>query len=244
MPRSTSPAAGPLCGRYGVIPAPAPQPAPHPAASEGPVRAGPAGRRVMDVVREMAPAGATVAQMARAAGSYESRVCEARIVLRHSAELAEAVSAGRIALTTAWRQARQGREKPPMDVDAVTDLSVAELARLLQVCTSTIYTHIKSGRIRADPDRRPLRIPAHAIRGYLVSTSTTSGQEDMLTAGRPARRCGYPPDGSPRRPAKGGSPTSALQAATPRSPGTSAGAMATASLHPPPECPASPRWLR
>ena len=172
----------------------------------------------MDVVREMAPAGATVAQMARAAGSYESRVSEARIVLRHSPELAEAVSAGRIALTTAWRQARQRRENPPMDLDAVTDLSVAELARLLQVCTSTIYTHIKSGRIRADSGRRPLRIPAQAIRDYLAGTYTTSGQEGMLTRGQAAEALPLPPDGSPRWPTKGCCPTSAPPATAPGPP--------------------------
>jgi excisionase family DNA binding protein len=144
----------------------------------------------MDVVREMAPWGATVVEMARAAGSSEARAAEARIVLRHSAELAEAVSAGRIGLTTAWRQARQSRETPPpADLDAITDLSVAELARLLQVCTSTVYTHIKRGRIPADPDRRPLRIPAQAVRDYLAST----GQEDMLTSGQAAQALRIPP---------------------------------------------------
>lgn len=198
----------------------------------------------MDVVREMTPAGATVAQMARAADSYESRVSEARIVLQHSAELAEAVSAGRIALTTAWRQARQRRENRPMDLDAVTDLSVAELARLLQVCTSTIYTHIKSGRIRADSGRHPLRIPAQAIRDYVAGTCTTSGQEAMLTRRQATEALPLPPDGSPRWPTKDCCPTSAPRRPLPvppyRHPGP--GHRLTPAAHQ--SAPASPRWLR
>ena len=208
------------------------------------MKPGPAGCRVMDVVREMAPAGATVAQMARAADSYESRVSEARTVLRHSAELAEAVSAGRIALTTAWRQARQRRENPPMDLDAVTDLSVAELARLLQVCTSTIYTHIKCGRIRADPDRRPLRIPAHAIRDYMADTCTTSDQEGMLTHGQAAEALPLPQmghlAGPPRTAAPPAHPRRPLPIPPDRHPGP--GHRLTPAAHQ--SAPASPRWPR
>jgi hypothetical protein len=198
----------------------------------------------MDVVREMTPAGATVAQMARAADSYESRVSEARIVLQHSAELAEAVSAGRIALTTAWRHARQRRENPPMDLDAVTDLSVAELARLLQVCTSTIYTHIKCGRIRADSGRRPLRIPAQAIRDYTAGTCTTSGQEGMLTRGQAAEALRLPPDGSPRWPPRAAAPPAhpRRRLPVPRYRHPDPGHRLTPPAHQ--SAPASPRWLR
>ncbi len=103
------------------------------------------------------------------------------------------VSARRIGLTTAWRQARQHQKKPPIDLESDTDLSVAELAHLLQVYTSTVYTHIRRGRIRADPDRRPLRISAHAVRDYLASTGRTSRcQQDMLTRGQAAKALRIP----------------------------------------------------
>ena len=194
----------------------------------------------MDVARQMAPSGATALEIARAAGSSEARVAEARIVLRHSAELAEAVSAGRIGLGPAWRQTRAAKEHVPDDLEGVTDLSVAELARLLHVCTRTIYTHVKNGRIRADPGRRPLRIPAQAIRDYLAATGTSShGQEDMLTRQQAAHVLRIPPSWVTSLARQGRLPYERTPGGHARFPDAAVRALLAAPLHSPSQRPGS-----
>lgn len=132
-------------------------------------------------VRELANSGATGTEIARKTGFPENRISEARTVLRLAPDLAEAVAAGRMSLTRAYRAA-VARQAGRVDLAAVPDVTVAQMARLLHVYPDTVYRAIRSGDLETDPTRHPIRIPADAARAYLASLGGTSDrQENLLT---------------------------------------------------------------
>lgn len=138
---------------------------------------------VMAAVRDLAGSGATGIEIARKTGLAENRVSEARTILRLAPDLADVVAAGQMTLSRAYRAA-VGRQAGPIDLRTVTDVTVAQMARLLHVYPDTVRRAIRRGDLEADPTRHPTRIPAAAARAYLAAHGATSDrQEDLL---RPA----------------------------------------------------------
>jgi len=141
---------------------------------------------VMVAVRELAGSGATSIEIARETGLPESRVSEARTILRLAPDLADVVAGGRMGLAMAYRAA-VARQAVPVDLRAVRDVTVAQMARLLHVYPDTVYRAIRSGDLAADPASHPIRIPADAARAYLAAHGATSGrQEDLQRPGAAA----------------------------------------------------------
>jgi hypothetical protein len=138
---------------------------------------------VMVAVRELAGSGASGAEIARETGLPENRISEARTILRLAPDLADVVARGRMGLAMAYRAA-VARHAGPIDLATVTDVTVAQMARLLHVCPDTVYRAIRSGDLETDPTRHPIRIPAAAARAYLATHGATSGQQEDLL--RPA----------------------------------------------------------
>jgi hypothetical protein len=137
----------------------------------------------MVAVRELAGSGATGIEIARATGLPENRISEARTILRLAPDLADVVVGGRMGLAMAYRAA-VARQAGPIDLATVTDVTVAQMARLLHVYPDTVYRAIRSGDLEVDPASHPIRIPAAAARAYLAAHGATSSrQEDLL---RPA----------------------------------------------------------
>lgn len=137
----------------------------------------------MTAVCELAGSGATGIEIARATGLPENRISEARTILRLAPDLADVVAGGRMGLAMAYRAA-VARQAGPIDLRAVRDVTVAQMARLLHVHPDTVYRAIRSGDLEADPASHPTRIPAAAARAYLAAHGATSDrQEDLL---RPA----------------------------------------------------------
>jgi transposase-like protein len=137
----------------------------------------------MTAVREFAACGATGTEIARQTGLAQNRVSEARTILRLAPDLADAVAAGRVGLSMAYRAA-VARQAGPVDLAAVKDVTVAQMARLLHVYPDTVHRAIRRGDLETDPNRRPTRIPAAAARVYLAAHGVTSDRhEDLL---RPA----------------------------------------------------------
>jgi hypothetical protein len=173
---------------------------------------------VMMAVREHAGSGATGIEIARATGLPENRISEARTILRLAPDLADTVVAGRMSLTRAYRAAL-ARQAGPIDLRAVTDVTVAQMARLLHVYPDTVYRAIRSGDLETDPTRQPTRIPVAAARAYLASLGATSDrQEDLLrpAAAPTARGLSTSTLAGPRD--AGGCQPSALRAATTATP--------------------------
>jgi hypothetical protein len=135
----------------------------------------------MRAVRERADALGI--EICRETGLPESRISEARTVLRLAPDLAEVVAGGRMGLAMAYRAA-VARQGGPVDLRAVTSVSVARMARLLHVSPSSVYRAIRSGDLAADPASHPIRIPAVAARFYLASLGATSDRQENLQ--RPA----------------------------------------------------------
>ncbi len=138
---------------------------------------------VVVAVRELAGSAASGAEIARQTGLPENRICETRTILRLAPDLADVVAAGRMGLTRAYRAA-VARHAGPIDLATVTNVTVAQMARLLHVCPDTVYRAIRSGDLETDPTRHPIRIPADAARAYLAGHGATSGQQEDLL--RPA----------------------------------------------------------
>jgi hypothetical protein len=138
---------------------------------------------VMVAVRELARTGATGTEIGRLTGLPENRISEARTILRLAPDLADAVAAGRMGLTRAYRAA-VARQAGRVDLATVTDVTVAQMARLLHVYPDTVYRAIRSGDLETDPARCPTRIPAGAARAYLAAHGATSTRQEDLQ--RPA----------------------------------------------------------
>jgi hypothetical protein len=136
---------------------------------------------VMRAVRERADA--TGIEIARATRLPENRISEARTVLRLAPELADVVAGGRMGLAMAYRVA-VARHAGPVDLRAVRDVTVAQMARLLHVYPDTVYRAIRSGDLATDPASHPIRIPAAAARAYLAAHGATSDRQEDLQ--RPA----------------------------------------------------------
>ena len=86
-------------------------------------------------------------------------------------------------LSRAYRAA-VARQAGPIDLRAVADVTVAQMARLLHVYPDTVNRAIRRGDLETDPVCHPTRIPAAAARAYLAAHGVTSDrQEDLL---RPA----------------------------------------------------------
>jgi hypothetical protein len=145
----------------------------------------------MRAVRERADALGI--EICRETGLPEGRISEARTILRLAPDLAEVVAGGRMGLAMAYRAA-VARRAGPVDLRAVTSVSVAQMARLLHVCPDAVYRAIRSGDLAADPASRPIRIPAVAARFYLASLGAASGrQEDLQRPGGAATARGVTP---------------------------------------------------
>lgn len=138
---------------------------------------------VMAAVRDLAGSGATGTEIARKTGLAENRVSEARTILRLAPDLADAVAAGQMRLSRAYRAA-VARQAGPIDLRAVTDVTVAQMARLLHVYPDTVRRAIRRGDLETDPASHPTRIPAAAARAYLAAHGATSGRQEDLQ--RPA----------------------------------------------------------
>ena len=136
---------------------------------------------VMAAVRELA--GATGIGIARQTGLPENRISEARTVLRLAPDLVDAVAAGRMGLSRAYRAA-VARQAGPIDLRAVADVTVAQMARLMHVYPDTVNRAIRRGDLETDPACHPTRIPAAAARAYLAAHGVTSDRQEGLL--RPA----------------------------------------------------------
>jgi hypothetical protein len=135
----------------------------------------------MAAVRERADALGI--EIARATGLAEGLISEARTILRLAPDLAEEVAGGRMGLAMAYRAA-VARQAGPVDLRALRDVTVAQMARLLHVNPHAVYRAIRSGDLAADPASHPIRIPAVAARAYLASLGATSDRQENLQ--RPA----------------------------------------------------------
>ena len=144
----------------------------------------------MTAVRELAASGATGIEIARKTGLAQNRVSEARTVLRLAPDLADAVAAGRMGLSRAYRAA-VARQAGPIDLATVADVTVAQMARLLHVYPDTVHRAIRRGDLETDLNRHPTRIPAAAARAYLAAHGAASDrQEDLLRPAAAATACG------------------------------------------------------
>ncbi len=147
----------------------------------------------MAVVRELTGSGTTVAEIARKTGINRGQVSQARIIMGVAPDLAEAVSAGRIRLATAY-QIAIARRDAPIDLNAVAQISVTQMACLLHTSRKAISRIIRSGDLPVATDGFPMLIPARAARSYLASRGVISDrQEDLMTPGEAAATLGADP---------------------------------------------------
>ena len=172
----------------------------------------------MTAVRDLAGSGATGTEIARKTGLAQNRVSEARTILRLAPDLAGAVAGGRMTLSRAYRAA-VARQAGPVDLRTVTDVTVAQMARLLHVYPDTVRRAIRRGDLETDPNRHPTRIPAAAARAYLAAHGAASDrQEDLLRPAAAASARGRAPARSPGPRAAGGCRPSAPPAVTTATP--------------------------
>ncbi len=137
-------------------------------------------QQMMALARELGRPAATPAQIAAQAAASQRRLTQAMAVLRDAPDLADAVTAGRLTLTAAYRNTR-ARARAAPDLDTLSYLTAGEMAGLLRVSPMTVYRLIASGDLDATKAGGSWRIPAPAARRYLARHTTaaptqTSGQ--------------------------------------------------------------------
>ena len=147
---------------------------PVPAAVQARVRAPQArSQQIMALPRELGRPAATPAQIAAQAAASQRRLTQAMAALRDAPDLADAVTAGRLTLTAAYRNTR-ARTRAAPDLDTLSYLTAGEMAGLLRVSPMTVYRLIASGDLDATKAGASWRIPAPAARRYLARHTTAA----------------------------------------------------------------------
>jgi excisionase family DNA binding protein len=159
------------------------------------------------VARQLAAAAAAARDTALQAATTQPCIRLALAILRDAPDLADALSAGQLDLTSAHR-ALNAHQHPAQDALSITCLTVPEVAALLRVSRSTVYRLIKEEQLQAvKAGPRSVRIPEPSVCGYLVTHAIAAvkrlGKLSAPPAGRaparmPAPASGTSPD-SPRR---------------------------------------------